>query len=177
MSVTNVHERILHASAAEIGILIDSLSSAEDKLWPKDRWPAMVFNRPLGVGAVGGHGPIRYAVESYRPGEYIRFRFLRPRGFLGFHEFQIEPMGEEKATLRHNLRMQVEGRARLIWPLVIGPLHDALLEDALDRAEVFTGGKPERRNWPIRVRILRRLMGAKRTATKGRDGAEQSEAH
>jgi hypothetical protein len=68
MVVVNVHERMLDASITEIGKLIDTLASAEDKLWPRDRWPAMKFDRPLSVGAVGGHGPIRYTVESYQPG-------------------------------------------------------------------------------------------------------------
>ena len=39
------------------GRLLDGLSAADDRLWPKDRWPAMRFDRPLKVGARGGHGP------------------------------------------------------------------------------------------------------------------------
>jgi hypothetical protein len=60
MPVINIHERVLDASIFEIGKLIDGLASANDKLWPHDRWPAMKFDRPLSVGAIGGHGPIRY---------------------------------------------------------------------------------------------------------------------
>jgi len=81
MRVLNIHERALDATAEKVGLLIDGLGSANDLLWPVDRWPAMRLDRPLGVGAVGGHGPIRYCVESYSPGRSVQFRFIEPRGF------------------------------------------------------------------------------------------------
>jgi len=65
MEVLNVHERELEADPIQIGALIDSLASREDRLWPKHVWPRMEFDRSLGVGAKGGHGPIRYFVEEY----------------------------------------------------------------------------------------------------------------
>ena len=86
--VTNVHERALGASAAIAGELIDRLASEHDVLWPLDRWPPMRFDRSLGVGADGGHGPIRYVVEAYEPGRSIRFRFTRPKGFIKLHFFE-----------------------------------------------------------------------------------------
>jgi hypothetical protein len=107
MAVVNVHERVLNASMTEIGKLIDDLASADDKLWPHDRWPAMKFDRPLSVEAVGGHGPIRYMVESYQPGQRIQFRFTRPKGFLGSHRFEVEKVEGEKAKLRHIIEMRV----------------------------------------------------------------------
>ena len=83
MRVINVHERELNASLEKAGVLIDRLASRDDLLWPYDRWPAMRFDRPLGVGAVGGHGPIRYVIEAYVDGTLRRrnwspwVRFLR----------------------------------------------------------------------------------------------------
>ncbi|WP_372448549.1 hypothetical protein [Streptomyces durocortorensis] len=54
--------------------------------------------------------------------------------------------------------MNTSGPARLTWPLVWRPLHDALLEDSLDRAERACTGAVEN---PARrgsyVRLLRRL--------------------
>ena len=45
------------------------------------------------------------------------------------------------------------------WKLVIEPLHDALLEDALDKAERETGlPAPHRSVWSLRVRFLRWLV-------------------
>jgi len=162
MAVVNVHERVLNASITEVGKLIDDLASANDKLWPHDRWHAMKFDRPLSVGAVGGHGPIRYTVESYQPSQRIQFRFTRPKGFLGSHRLEVEAMEGEKAKLRHIIEMRVQGMERLSWPLAIRPLHDALIEDALDRAEVSTGGQPVKRNWSLWVRFLRRVMSRRR---------------
>lgn len=51
--VRNVHERWLAAPAAMVGALLDSLAGPEDRLWPSQQWPAMWFDRPLGVGATG----------------------------------------------------------------------------------------------------------------------------
>jgi len=164
MPVINIHERVLHAPASEVGKLIDGLASEDDRLWPHRRWPAMKFDRPLGVGAIGGHGPVRYAVESYVPSRSIHFRFVGPRGFLGGHRFEIEEVSEGRTILRHAIEMRLEGRARLQWPVVIRPLHDALMEDALDRAETCTGGQPSPRSWSLWVRFLRRALRPRRPA-------------
>jgi hypothetical protein len=88
--ILNIHTRDLHASRDAVGALLDSLASKQDLLWPRDRWPAMRFDRPLQVGAVGGHGPIRYRVERYEPGRAILFRFTGMRGIHGTHGFEIK---------------------------------------------------------------------------------------
>ena len=169
MNVRNVHERILPAPPARVGALVDSLASAEDGLWPRDRWPAMRFDRPLGVGAVGGHGPIRYRVEAYEPGRSVRFRFTAPRGFEGTHGFEVEAVNGpeapdgERTRLRHVLAMRTGGPALLTWPLVFRPLHDALIEDALDRAERGVGGSPRPRRWSPWVRVLRWQLARRRS--------------
>ncbi len=74
MAVLGIHTRTLPVSGEEIGRLIDGLAGREDRLWPGDRWPPMRLDRPLEVGASGGHGPIRYTVEAYEPGRWVRFR-------------------------------------------------------------------------------------------------------
>lgn len=155
MLVNNVHERVLSAPLADVGRLLDLLSSSDDPLWPSDRWPAMKLDRGLVVGAVGGHGPIRYSVVEYSPSRFVKFRFSEPQGFDGFHGFEIEEVGPGEVRLRHALEMKTRGWARLMWPLVFRPLHDALLEDALDRAQSRLGARVEERRWPIRVRLLR----------------------
>jgi hypothetical protein len=153
--IRNVHERPLDTDPAAVGALIDSLAGPGDRLWPRRRWPAMRFDRPLGVGAVGGHGPIRYAVEEYEPGVRIRFRFSAPAGFRGYHEYEATP-----GRLTHRLVMTTHGLARLSWPLVFRPLHDALIEDSLDTAERSLGLGPRRpAQWSAWVRMLRYLSG------------------
>jgi hypothetical protein len=159
MKVRNVHQRLLDKTAKEVGALIDGLASENDRLWPHDSWPAMKFNRPLSVGAVGGHGPILYKVEKYEPGNCSQFKFLRPKGFEGCHRFEIEEVGTGQTILRHVIEMQVEGEATPMWLLMIRPLHDALLEDALDRAEGSDGLRSKGRNWSAWVKWLRRITG------------------
>jgi hypothetical protein len=169
--VTNVHERVIHAPLDVAGGMIDRLSSSDDVIWPGDRWPPVRFDRALAVGAVGGHGPVRYFVEAYEPGRRICFRFTGPRGFVGTHSFEAEEAGTGTVRLRHVLVMRVEGWARLSWPFAFRWLHDALIEDALDRAESYVMSAPvSYREWSLWVRLLRRLArpAARRAMKKAR---------
>jgi hypothetical protein len=171
MRVLNVHERDLDATTAEVGRLIDALSSPADVLWPSRHWPAMRFDRPLQVGATGGHGPIRYFVEAYEPGRLVQFRFTGPKGFLGFHALDVQETAPGRALLRHVLEMETEGPAVLTWPLVFRWLHDALLEDALDQAETAVGAvcrNPRARRWSLWVRILRAVLRPRRSRKSSR---------
>ena len=131
--VLNIHARDLHTSRDAVGALLDYLASDQDLVWPGDRWPAMRFDRPLQVGAVGGHGPIRYRVEK-------------------------KDSAPGMVRLEHRLSMRVSGVARLSWPLMFRWLHDALIEDALDRAEAaVTLRLLHERHWSLWVRFLRRV--------------------
>ncbi|WP_067835352.1 hypothetical protein [Nocardia lijiangensis] len=158
MAVINIHVRHLAASAAEAGQLLDSLASENDRLWPAPEWPPMRFDRPLGVGAAGGHGPVRYTVEQYEPGRWVRFRFTGPRGFDGFHELTVQPTPDGGVDLIHLLAMHARGPARLTWPLAYRWMHDACLEDSFDRAErALTGSVRRPARWSLPVRGLRWL--------------------
>lgn len=161
MNVRNVHQRTLDASPERVGELIDGLAQPRDRLWPGDRWPAMRFDRALGQGAAGGHGPVRYVIEAYEPGRRIEFRFTAPRGFGGTHALEIEDAGAGRTVLRHVIAMRTTGPALLTWPLVFGPLHDALLEDAMDRAERYAGMQPAGARWSPWVRLLRRVLAGR----------------
>lgn len=157
-TAVNVHERVIPASVDAVGRMIDTLGSSGDRIWPHERWPALKLDRPLQVGAAGGHGPIRYRVESYEPGRRVRFRFLSPEGFVGTHGFDVEDAGEGAGKLRHVIEMQTVGRAVLKWFLIIRPLHDALLEDALDKVEGAFRDVGPSRVWSHRVVFLRWLV-------------------
>ena len=159
MGIHNVHERLLAANECQVGELIDTLASGNgDRLWPGRHWPPMEFDRPLTVGAVGGHGPVRYIVAGYAPGRWIRLAFTGPPGFHGFHEFAVLPGGPQRTRLHHTLTMSPRGLARFTWPLVWRPLHDACLEDCLDRAElVCTNSVARPARWSPYVRFLRAL--------------------
>lgn len=172
VQVRNVHRRAI-GSPEELGALLASLGSDADRLWPGDRWPRMRLDDPLAVGARGGHGPIRYRVEAYDPSQLVRFRFERPRGFDGVHQFAVVSDGEGPAQLTHLLEARMSGIARLSWPLVFRPLHDALIEDALDRAERQVTGRCRRpTGWTTYVRVLRwALTASSRGRGSGRTGA------
>jgi hypothetical protein len=48
---------------------------------------------------------------------------------------------------------------RFGWPLAVRWLHDALIEDALDRAETATAARPvPARRWSPWVRLLRAAL-------------------
>lgn len=163
MAVLNEHTRCLPATPDEAGALIDALASDDDLLWPQQPWPTMRFDRPLGVGASGGHGPVRYYVESYVPARWIRFRFTAPRGFDGFHEFTLRAGRGEDTVLCHTLVIRPRGRAWITWPALWRPGHDLVLEECLDRAERAVTGTV-RTNPSRYIRVLRALVSRVRRA-------------
>jgi hypothetical protein len=167
MPVLNIHQRQLGIDASGAAELIDKLASPDDVLWPWRTWPPMRFREGLREGARGGHGPVRYQIESYTPGQAIHFRFTSPRGFEGSHYFELDRQHPPGVILRHVIDMRLRGTARLSWPLLFRPLHDALLEDALDRAETFAGRVPESKPYSLWVRWLRWMLKP-RKAHQGR---------
>ncbi len=141
MKVRSVHERTLTASPAEVGALLDD----PDRMWPRDRWPAL---GPEGIGF------LRHVPLDHQPGGPRRFRITGPSGFTGWHGWEVAANGA--TMLRHVVEAECRGWARLAWPLVIRPIHNAMHEDVLDRAEAVLGsGRPPTREWPRRVRFLR----------------------
>lgn len=166
MEVLNIHERELEAELAQVGVLLDSLASEEDRLWPKHTWPRMELDRSLGVGARGGHGPVRYWVEEYTVSQSVKFRFTSPRGFDGFHGYTVLRGPEQTAVLRHTLKMNTNGLAILLWPLLYRPLHDALIEESLDVAEVSLGLPPRKEAWSLWVKALRWLVSTGRARSQ-----------
>lgn len=70
----------------------------------------------------------------------------------------MEDAGEGVSKLRHVIEMRTVGMAVLDWSLIIHPLHDALLEDALDKVEGAFRGVGPPRAWSRRVVFLRWLV-------------------
>ena len=120
----------------------------------------MTLRPELAVGATGGHGPIRYVVQDYTRGKKVKFRFTGPAGFRGWHCLEVEEISAQSARLAHRIEMDTTGTAVILWPLVFKPLHDALVEDALSKAQSSLGEAPQRNNWSFRVKALRWLMSS-----------------
>jgi hypothetical protein len=155
MRVHSVHSRVLDASPRRVAALLASLGTDRDELWPADRWPARVeFDRAPAVGARGGHGLIRYAIEQYDPERRIVFRFEPGQGLDGIHRFDVESLAEERTRLVHTLDARLSGAIRLVSPALLR-MHDRTIEDLLDRAEQATAGHaPDRATLPVWMRAL-----------------------
>ena len=163
MKVTNIHRRIINQPKYQISKILDSLSSKDDKLWPMEQWPPMIFKKGLVKGAIGGHGPIKYSILNYVPGNNIEFKFMKPDGFNGIHKFEIAEITPNQTELKHTIEMSLSGKGIVTWYLAIKWLHDALLEDCLDKVENQFLQNPKSTTWNIWVDILRKILKRKKT--------------
>jgi hypothetical protein len=157
MEMSNVHERMIAASAARVGALLDTLASPDDKFWPHENWPRVKFDLPLQVGATGGHGTGPYTVSSYTPGRHIRFEF--GGGRQGFHEFTLQEFSDMTCMLRHGTKARLTFKSAWRWYFHIRPLHDALIEDLFDKVENQVAEVKHPQIWSSRVQKLRRRRG------------------
>lgn len=155
MPITNVHERELPASTVQIGALLDRLFGPEDCLWPAVQWP-MSRSGELRIGAACHHDHIRYTVTEYQPGQRVWFAFTEI-DLHGGHGLEV--LKEEGATrLRHTLRARPRRSMRILWPLIVRPVHDAILEDLLDNAErEVTGTVASPHRYSRWIRVLRAI--------------------
>ena len=162
MRVINIHKRIIQQPKEKIALIFDSLSTKNDQLWPKEKWPPMIFKKGLTEGAIGGHGPIKYSIIKYIPENLIEFKFLKPNGFLGIHKFEIIEIEKEKTVLKHTINMTVSGKGIFAWYIVIKWLHDALLEDCLDKVENNFLTDNKKTKWNLWVIVLRKILRKKK---------------
>ena len=161
LKVINIHKRILNQPKSRVAELVKTLSTENDKIWPSEKWPKMRFETGIQVGAEGGHGPIKYTVEKYDPGEIIQFRFSKPRGFNGIHKFEIKELSENQTQIQHTIEMNTEGKATLLWLFGIRSLHNALIEDGLDKLENNFLEQPKKTKWNFWVKFLRKQFAKK----------------
>ncbi len=126
----------------------------------------MVLDGPVAPGVTGGHSGIRYRVTDHRPQRSVTFTLEPGQQWHGTHTFSVHPTGPTQAVLRHEVDARLTGALRLLWPLAVRWLHDALVEDLLDRAEAVLGCGPARpARWSPWVRLLRRRVLPRARAT------------
>jgi hypothetical protein len=162
MKVLNIHTRIIQQPKANVAELFTTLGSKDDKMIAKDKWPAMRLDNGLTIGSKGGHEPIRYFVQDYKPEKSIQFTFTKPCGFNGFHQFEIKALAENTTELKHTIDMSTSGLALLTWPLAIRWLHNAYIEDAFDKVENNFSIVHKVSKWNVWVKFLRSLLKTKR---------------
>ena len=85
---------------------------------------------------------MRYFVTQHEPGRWVDFQFTSPAGFKGSHTFTAISRAENSTLLRHERSMSPSGTALLTWLRFFCPLHDALIEESLDRVENESGSSP-----------------------------------
>ena len=158
MKVLNIHKRVINHPKEKVSELLETLSTKNDKIWPYEKWPVIKFRKGLVEGTNGGHGPIRYSIEKYIPKEFIQFKFSKPVGFNGIHKFEILELENGNTELKHTIDMDVVGKGLLTWIIAIRPLHNALLEDALDKVENQYISEKRKTEWTIWVKFLRKIL-------------------
>ncbi len=161
--VTNIHERTVSMPIDVAREALASLASDNDRLWPVNKWPPMRLDNGLAVGSRGGHADVRYDVSSVG-NDHVEFRFIHPFPLTGFHRFDLVASGAHATRFRHVLEGEPRGWMHLGWPLVVRPLHDAFIEDALDRVALEAGDEP-RATWSPYVRAWRSLEARARRAS------------
>ncbi len=162
LKVLNIHKRIIDQPKSKIVEILETLSTENDQLWPKEQWPAMKFKGGIQVGAKGGHGPIRYSVEKYDPNEIVQFRFSRPLGFNGIHKLELRELENQRTEVKHTIDMNTEGKGTWLWIFTVRSLHNALIEDGFDKLENHFSEVPKKTEWNRWVKILRRQLQKKK---------------
>ncbi|MEU4157260.1 SRPBCC family protein [Actinoplanes sp. NPDC026670] len=159
-----MQRRVIAAPVAVLGDMLDRLAGPNDTLWPDDE--PLWLDRPLGAGATGGHGSMRYTVTAYQPGLRVRFEFPAGSPLAGFHELWVRAITHERAEMVHILVAQPRGAMLLLWPLADRWVHQALIAELLDNAERAATGRvrrPARRS--LWVQLLHTVRPARAAET------------
>ena len=115
----------------------------------------MRLSNGLTEGSTGGHGFVRYSVVEVNR-HHVVFRFDERIGLRGTHAFEVHESPNGGCILRHVLEGDSLGLMRIAWPLIVRPLHNALVEDGLDNAvRQLDGEHVETRDLSRRVKLLR----------------------
>lgn len=148
----------------QVGKLLETLASRDDKIWPTGHWPRMQLDKGLSIGSKGGHGPIRYHVIKYTPQQEVKFQFIAPRGFHGFHGLDITSISEDETELTYTIEMKTDFKATLQWIICIQRLHDALTEEAFDKIENQFSDQKKFTKYPLWVKFWRAILKKRKSS-------------
>ena len=162
MKISNIHQRDYDLSVSLLSEILDSLSSENDLLWPNEEWMPMILDNGLKANSNGGHGPIGYYVQRYEYGKIVEFCFTMPKEFVGIHKFEIIELASNKTRLQHTIEMQVNLKGLFSWYFVVKWLHDALLEDSLDKVYNLHNESQIKTPHSFWVKTLRKILKPKK---------------
>jgi len=163
MKVRNVHQREVYGSIEQLGQIVKTQMTPQDRLWPREKWPQPRLEGspwPSLVGKTGFHGPVHFVFTSHETVANVSFgyKFIKPAGFDGHHKFSVTRISAEKLLVTAVVEMETRGLgATLFWLLAVGPLHDAIVEDTFDKVERELGNIPQGAQWSIWVKMVRTL--------------------
>lgn len=166
MRVVNIHKRSINQPKEKVVQLFKTLATSGDLVWPYENWPAIKFKDGIQVGSRGGHGQIRYTIIEIVEGEFLKFQFSKPDGFIGTHEFKIREIHKHETEIRHEIHVKTNFKASLLWVFVIRWLHDALIEDAFYKVENYFTTNKKVSTYNLWVKLLREVYKRKSIQTK-----------
>ena len=158
MRILNIHKRAFLESKDEVSKIFASLSGDNDQVWPTEKWPRMIFENGLKEGEIGRHGIVKYSVNKFIPSRLIEFTFIEPKEFKGIHKLELNEVEENKIELKHTIDADLSIRGIFLWYFAIKWLHDALLEDCLDKVENHFLAEKKKTKWNFWVKFLRRIL-------------------
>lgn len=161
MKILNIHKREINQPKDEVAKLFRTLATETDLMLATEKWSPMKLDKGLQVGSKGGHGPMKYFVTDFQQDNSITFQFDLT-GFNGFHKFHLTELETNKTELSHIIDMTTTGTATLKWAMAIRWLHDAYIEDALDKVENHFTVDKKSSEWSWWVMALRKIMKPKK---------------
>ena len=159
--IHNEHRRTVRATPGRAAFLLDEIAEPGNAYWPSDRLASPADGPPAGRRRHRRARPRPVLVHGLRTGTAggVHLR-ARHRG-IGTHTFDVlDGPTRDTCVLRHVISGRTHGLGVLAWPLAIRWLHDAVLEEMLDRAAVVLGDPPATpARWSPYVRLLRMAAG------------------
>lgn len=131
-AIRNEHSRTMPSTIARAQLLLETLGSEQDLLWPHDRFPALQLDDGHEPGSKGGHGSVRYRVVEATASS-VRFEMHPASKLVGGHILWFEDCGDGKLRWTHQLDLELTVPAPTLR--LILALHDAILEQLLVNAE------------------------------------------
>lgn len=154
MKIFKIHQRFYKNNPILMNI-IPQLCSPNQTIWPIENWPALQFNDGVKLEAHGGVATIRYRISEILPNSKIVFSFTTPKQFNGIQRFDVNPIGLNMTEFKHTTEIVVGLKGYIYWHSIIKWLHNALMEDMLNKISGKVAGEEIQTSYNLWVKTLR----------------------